>query len=97
MVSVTGEHWIPVHPSMHPASSSTVRLWMAPPAIIQNMTEKMLMYAVGRESHYYDMPAIRTIAQNAARNDYRMSSLILGIVNSPAFQMRRKTKPEEAR
>jgi hypothetical protein len=58
------------------------------------MTEKLLMYAVGRASHYYDMPAIRTITREAARNDYKFSSLVLGIVNSDAFQMRVK-KAEE--
>jgi hypothetical protein len=66
-----------------------------PDAFIQHMTEKMLMFAVGRETHYYDMPAIRSIAQNAARNDYRFSSLVLGVVNSPPFQMRVKKAPEE--
>jgi hypothetical protein len=79
------------------AASLRNALLKYPDAFIQNMTEKMLMYAAGRESHYYDMPAIRAITQNAARNDYRMSSLILGIVNSPAFQMRVKTRPAEGK
>ena len=65
-----------------------------PDAFVQTMTEKLLMYAVGRASHYYDMPAIRTITREAARNDYKFSSLVLGIVNSDAFQMRVK-KAEE--
>jgi len=78
-------------------SSLRNALMKYPDAFIQNMTEKLLMYATGRESHYYDMPAIRTITQNAARNDYRMSSLVLGIVNSPAFQMRVKVPPAEGK
>jgi hypothetical protein len=61
-----------------------------PDAFVQTMTEKLLMYAVGRASHYYDMPAIRAITRDAARSDYKFSSLIVGIVNSDAFQMRVK-------
>ena len=66
-----------------------------PDAFAQTMTEKLLMYAVGRASRYYDMPAIRAITHEAARNDYKFSSLVVGIVNSDAFQMRIK-KAEEA-
>jgi hypothetical protein len=65
-----------------------------PDAFVQTMTEKLLMYAVGRASHHYDMPAIRAITLEAARNDYKFSSLVLGIVSSDAFQMRVK-KAEE--
>jgi Protein of unknown function (DUF1592)/Protein of unknown function (DUF1588)/Protein of unknown function (DUF1585)/Protein of unknown function (DUF1587)/Protein of unknown function (DUF1595)/Planctomycete cytochrome C len=65
-----------------------------PDAFVQTMTEKLLMYAVGRAVHNYDMPAIRAITREAARNDYKFSSLVLGIVNSDAFQMRVK-KAEE--
>jgi mono/diheme cytochrome c family protein len=53
-------------------------------------TEKLLTYALGRAVRYYDMPAIRRIVHDAARNDYRLSSLVLGIVNSSPFQMRTK-------
>jgi cytochrome c551/c552 len=59
-----------------------------PDALVQTMTEKLLMYAVGRAAHHYDMPAVRSITHDAARNDYRFSSLVLGIVNSKPFQMR---------
>jgi hypothetical protein len=65
-----------------------------PDAFAQTMTEKLLMYGVGRASHYYDMPAVRAIAREAARNDYKFSSLVVGIVSSDAFQMRVK-KAEE--
>jgi hypothetical protein len=65
-----------------------------PDAFVQTMTEKLLMYAVGRASHSYDMPAIRVITREAARNNYRFSSLVAGVVNSDAFQMRVK-KAEE--
>ena len=53
------------------------------------MTEKLMMYGVGRETHYYDMPTVRAIMRDAAKNRYRFSDLVLGIVKSPAFQMRK--------
>ena len=52
------------------------------------MTEKLLAYALGRRLEYYDRPAVRKIVRDAAAHDYRWSSLILGIVKSPAFLMR---------
>ena len=52
------------------------------------VTEKLLAYALGRRLEYYDRPAVRQIVRGAAAKDYRWSSLILGIVNSPAFSMR---------
>ncbi len=42
---------------------------------------------LGRRVEYYDQPAVRAIVKKAAQNDYRFSSFVLGIVNSPAFQM----------
>ena len=52
------------------------------------LTEKLMAYALGRRLEYYDRPAIRQIVHAAAAHNYRWSSLILGIVNSPAFLMR---------
>jgi cytochrome c551/c552 len=52
------------------------------------VTEKLMMYGVGRETHYYDMPTVRAVMRDAAKNRYRFSDLVLGIVKSPAFQMR---------
>jgi len=56
-------------------------------------TEKLLTYAAGRAAQYQDMPAVRTIVRDAARDKYRFSSLILGIVKSSPFQMRTKAAP----
>jgi hypothetical protein len=56
---------------------------------ITTVTKKLLTYALGRGVEYYDMPSIRAIARQAASNDYRWSDIILGIVNSRPFQMRR--------
>jgi hypothetical protein len=44
-----------------------------------------MAYALGRRLDYYDRPAVRKIVRDAAANDYRWSSLILGIVESPNF------------
>jgi uncharacterized protein DUF1592/uncharacterized protein DUF1588/uncharacterized protein DUF1587/uncharacterized protein DUF1585/uncharacterized protein DUF1595 len=56
---------------------------------LSTLTEKMLTYALGRGLEYYDMPAIRVIVRDAARDDYRFTSLIRAIVESAPFQMRR--------
>ena len=53
------------------------------------MTEKLLAYALGRRLEHYDRPAVRAIVRDAAARDYRLSEIVLGIVRSPAFQMRR--------
>jgi mono/diheme cytochrome c family protein len=56
---------------------------------VKAVTEKLLMYAVGRQMEYYDIPAIRAIVRAAAADDYRWSSTMLAIVRSTPFQMRR--------
>ncbi len=59
-------------------------------AFMTAVTEKLLTYALGRGIHYDDMPVVRALARRAAQNDNRFSSLVLGIVESDAFQMRIK-------
>jgi cytochrome c551/c552 len=61
-----------------------------PEAFVGTMTEKLLMYAVGRETKYYDMPVVRAIMKDTASDRYRFSELVLGIVKSAPFQMRIK-------
>ncbi len=61
-----------------------------PDRFVQTLTEKMLTYALGRGLEHYDMPAVRKIARGTAKNKYRASSLITGIVNSRPFLMRRR-------
>ena len=56
---------------------------------VATLTEKLLTYALGRGLEFYDMPAVRAITRDAASDDHRFSSLVLGIVNSMPFQMRR--------
>ena len=61
-----------------------------PEAFIGNMTNKLLMYGVGRETKYYDMPVVRAVMHEAAPDHYRFSELVLGIVKSAPFQMKMK-------
>ena len=60
-----------------------------PDDFVGTVTEKLLLYALGRGLEHYDAPTVREIVRRAAGEDYRWSSIILGIVNSAPFQMRR--------
>ena len=60
-----------------------------PQRIVNAVSEKLLTYALGRTLEYYDAPAVRRIMREAASSDYRWSSIVLGIVESTPFQMRR--------
>jgi len=60
-----------------------------PDQFVQTATERLLTYALGRGVEYYDMPVVRKIMQEAAPGGYRWSSLLVGIVRSMPFQMRR--------
>jgi hypothetical protein len=61
-----------------------------PNVFVQTLTERLLTYALGRGLTAADMPAVRTIARDAQRDNYRFSSVVLGIVRSVPFQMRIK-------
>ncbi len=65
-------------------------------AFVGSMTEKLLMYGMGREIKYYDMPAVRIVMRDAAKNRYRFSDLVMGIVKSAPFQMKASGLAEEA-
>jgi hypothetical protein len=56
---------------------------------VGTLTEKLLSYALGRSLEYYDRPKIRKILREAASDDYRWSAIVLGIVKSTPFGMRR--------
>jgi hypothetical protein len=62
---------------------------------VLTLSEKMMIYALGRGVEYYDAPAIRRIANDAAANGNRFSAIILGVVKSVPFQMRRSADPGE--
>jgi len=62
---------------------------------VASMTEKLLTYALGRILEHYDMPAVRKIVADAESEDYRFSSIVMGIVNSVPFQMKVKSAEDE--
>ena len=64
-----------------------------PERFVTNLTERLMTYALGRGLEYYDMPAVRMITRETARHDHRLSSLVMGIVESAPFQMRRSRAP----
>jgi len=66
-------------------------LLQRPDLFATTLTEKLLTFALGRGVEYYDAPAVRKILREAQPAGYRFSSLILGIVNSAPFQMRRSS------
>jgi len=62
------------------------------PQFVRLVTEKLMIYALGRGTEYFDMPLVRSIVQESAKNNYRFSSLVLGVVNSAPFQMNQKVQ-----
>jgi mono/diheme cytochrome c family protein len=64
-----------------------------PEPLVRNFTENLMAYALGRRVETFDQPAVRAISRQAAANGYRMSSFILGVVKSDAFQKRRVDAP----
>ena len=65
-----------------------------PDRFVGTLTEKLLTYALGRGLEHYDMPAVRRIVRRAAEQDYRLSSVVLGIVDSLPFRERRTAGAE---
>ena len=65
-----------------------------PENFVRTMTEKLMIYALGRGLDYKDMPVVRGIVRDAARNNYRFSSILMGILTSAPFQMGSKPMPE---
>jgi hypothetical protein len=64
-------------------------LMRRPEQFVQTFTEKLMTYALGRSVEYYDMPAVRQIVRDTARENYRFSAIVTGIVNSPPFLLRK--------
>jgi hypothetical protein len=62
------------------------------PQFVRVLTEKLMIYALGRGTEYYDMPVMRSIVRDAGRNNYKFSSFVLGVVKSEPFQMNSKTQ-----
>jgi hypothetical protein len=57
-----------------------------PTQFVQTLTEKLMIYALGRSVEYYDMPAVRRIVHDAGREDYRFSAILAGIAKSEPFR-----------
>jgi hypothetical protein len=75
-------------PVTSPAELVTVML-KRPVPLVRTFTENLLAYALGRRAEYFDQPLIRQIAKNAEKQNYKMSSFVLGVVSSEAFRMKR--------
>jgi hypothetical protein len=56
---------------------------------VRTLTQKLMTYGLGRGVEYPDKPLVRAIARDAAQQDYRFSSIVLGIVKSAPFQMKK--------
>jgi len=60
------------------------------PQFVRVVTEKLMIYGLGRGTEYYDMPLVRSIVHSAEKDKYRFSSLVIGVVKSQPFQMNQK-------
>ena len=67
-----------------------------PDLFVHTLTENLMIYALGRPVQHYDMPLLRKLVRDAAKDDYRFSALVLGIVASPAFQYDKVPAPTPA-
>jgi hypothetical protein len=72
------------------------RLVQHPEPFVTTLSENLLTYALGRSLEYYDNSVVRSVVHDAARDNYRISSLVLGVVKSTPFQMRRSTPEGES-
>ena len=70
-------------------------LMKRPEQFVQTFTEKLMTYALGRTVEYYDMPVVRQIVRDAAKDNYRFSSIVSGIVKGAPFQMRKAERGTE--
>ncbi len=75
-----------------PAGLTEVLLTKYREDFARTATERLLTYALGRGVEHYDIPTIRAISREAARDNYRISSLILAVIKSTPFQMRRASE-----
>ena len=69
-------------------------LLQRPLPLVREFTANLMAYALGRRVEHYDQPTVRAIVAEAEKNDYRMSSLILGVVLSDQFRMKDVPEPE---
>jgi hypothetical protein len=67
-----------------------------PDQFVQTFTERLLMYATGNKTEYYDMPTVRRIVDGSAKDGYKFSAIVQGVVGSEQFRMRRAPGVEKA-
>jgi hypothetical protein len=79
-------------------SAADVRkaLMKHPEQFAQTITERLMTYALGRSVEYYDMPTVRRIVRDSAKDNYRFSSIVLGIVRGAPFQMKKAPAVDKA-
>jgi len=65
-----------------------------PEQFAQTFTEKLMTYALGRSVEYFDMPAVRKIVKDTKAENYKFSSIVMGIVKTPAFQSNMVEPPQ---
>jgi len=65
-----------------------------PDQFVQTFTEKLMIFGLGRRIEYQDMPAVREIVRQASMEDYRFSSIVMGIVKSAQFRMKHEAENE---
>jgi len=63
-----------------------------PAMFVNAVTERLMMYAINRELEHFDMPQVRAIVRGASKDNYKLSSIVLGIVNSDAFRKQEVAK-----
>jgi hypothetical protein len=77
---------LPTGVAINGVADLRAQLAARPEVFARTVTERLLMYAVNRRLEYFDMPQVRGIVRSAAKDNYRLSSLVVGIVNSDAFR-----------
>jgi hypothetical protein len=77
---------LPTGVAINGAVELRAQLVAHPEVFARTVTERLLMYAVNRQLEYFDMPQVRAIVRAAAKENYKLSSIVLGIVNSEAFR-----------
>jgi hypothetical protein len=91
VIDASGE--LPDGTALHGPDDLRKALLAKPDRFVQTLTEKLLTYALGRSLEFTDMSAVRAVARRTAEQDYRFQALVMNIVNSDAFQMRRSNLP----
>ncbi len=86
---------LPDHVAVTGVNGLRADLLRRPEQFVQAMTEKLMMYALGRELEYGDIPQVRAIVRAAAKDDYRFSSLVMGVVESDTFHMQSEPRDKK--